>query len=216
MIAPAGRDSPYESIVGELERVELAARERRLSAETEAERVRAAATSAVADIESASGEVTAGSPSSGGTRPRRRRRASVERELRRATNRHPTRRRQPCRGRSPWRPSRRACGVIRHAGPMRRVDIIAPRTSAARSCSVHARRRPPATSSRSRGRWLRHRATGLPRPGRCGRPRWRGHAAHAELTEPGSTRGTDPLVDELWSRTRRPDGSRRRPGRRGD
>ncbi|OGO54144.1 MAG: hypothetical protein A2Z32_10425 [Chloroflexi bacterium RBG_16_69_14] len=53
MIARAGRDSPYESIVGELERVELAARERRLFAETEAERVRAAATSAVADIESA-------------------------------------------------------------------------------------------------------------------------------------------------------------------
>ena len=53
MIAPAGRDSAYESIVGELERVELAARERRLSAETEAERIRASATATVAEIESA-------------------------------------------------------------------------------------------------------------------------------------------------------------------
>lgn len=53
MIAPAGRDSAYESIVGELERVELAARERRLSAETEAERIRTTAAATVADIESA-------------------------------------------------------------------------------------------------------------------------------------------------------------------
>ena len=53
MTAPAVRDSPYESIVGELERVELAARERRLTADTEAERINAAAVSAVADIEAA-------------------------------------------------------------------------------------------------------------------------------------------------------------------
>ena len=51
MIAPAGTDSPYESIVGELERVELAARERRLTAETEAERILAVAASVVAEIE---------------------------------------------------------------------------------------------------------------------------------------------------------------------
>ncbi len=51
MTAPAAADSPYESIVGELERVEIAAREQRLTAETEAERIRAAATLAVADIE---------------------------------------------------------------------------------------------------------------------------------------------------------------------
>jgi len=51
MTVTAGADSPYESIVGELERVELAARERRLTAETEAEEIRAAAAVAVADIE---------------------------------------------------------------------------------------------------------------------------------------------------------------------
>ena len=53
MTAPAGRDSPYESIVGKLERVELAARERRLTAESEAERVGAAAAATVTEIESA-------------------------------------------------------------------------------------------------------------------------------------------------------------------
>jgi hypothetical protein len=53
MTAPAAAGSPYESIVGELERVELAARERRLTAETEAERIGAAAAAAVTAIEAA-------------------------------------------------------------------------------------------------------------------------------------------------------------------
>lgn len=51
MTATAGADSPYESIVGELERVELAARERRLTAETESEQIRSEADAAVAAIE---------------------------------------------------------------------------------------------------------------------------------------------------------------------
>jgi hypothetical protein len=51
MTAPAASDSPYESIVGELERVELAARERRLTAEMEAERIGAVAAATVTAIE---------------------------------------------------------------------------------------------------------------------------------------------------------------------
>jgi len=51
MTTSAGADSPYESIVGELERVELAARERRLTAETESERIRSETDAAVAAIE---------------------------------------------------------------------------------------------------------------------------------------------------------------------
>lgn len=46
-----GRDPPDSSVVAELERVELAARERRLMAQAEADRIEADAAAAAADIE---------------------------------------------------------------------------------------------------------------------------------------------------------------------
>lgn len=45
--------SPYASLLGELERAELAARERRLAAESEADAIRTGAADSVAEIEAA-------------------------------------------------------------------------------------------------------------------------------------------------------------------
>jgi hypothetical protein len=51
--SPGAAESPYTSVVGALERAELAARELRLAAETEAEGISARAAAAVAELESA-------------------------------------------------------------------------------------------------------------------------------------------------------------------
>jgi hypothetical protein len=51
--APDPAPSPYGSVVGALERAELAARERRLVAETEAEGIRARAAATVAELDAA-------------------------------------------------------------------------------------------------------------------------------------------------------------------